>query len=134
MWCFRNICRCKDESQPRKLPLEFSSKKVEDLGLKMTSLEKTLADAVTSLEERICIAKTVEQAPIAPNFLPIAQPRIDTFDVLSAKQMVREASASASATHHHDHHCTTSSLVDPGGLFENGVPSSRIVAQTAAIA
>ena len=117
------------------MPLEFSSKKVEDLGLKMTSLEETLADAVTSLEERNCIAKTMEKVPIAPKFLPVAQPRIDTFDVPSAKQMVREkTSASASTGHHHRHRRTTSSHVDPGGHFENSVPSIRSIAQTAAIA
>ena len=100
----------------------------------MTSLEETLADAVTSLEERNCIAKTMEKVPSAPKFLPVAQPHIDTFDVPSAKQMVTEIPAPASAWHHHHHRRTTSSHVDPGGHFENGVPSSQIAAQTAAIA
>ncbi|KAG0572150.1 hypothetical protein KC19_VG072800 [Ceratodon purpureus] len=49
--------RCKDDGQPRKGPLCFCSKKVEQLGLQFTSLEQTLRRAVSSLQEKQALQK-----------------------------------------------------------------------------
>ncbi|XP_024379667.1 cinnamoyl-CoA reductase 1 isoform X2 [Physcomitrium patens] len=44
--------RCKDDGQPRRVPLRFCSDKVEQLGLQFTSFDETLRNAVSSLQAK----------------------------------------------------------------------------------